>query len=160
MSFQVSAREFQADGLPGNIARDGPQVVTSWILDSRVIAVENIVGRAFTYLSEGVATSADAIGHFVGILGMSRQAVLRGDGSTALAPHYSLQNFENGQIITQGYVYVIADGVGVVGNAVYYSDTTGEIGFGTAGVGQVQIPLAELVFADVADNALCIISLN
>lgn len=121
-------------GIPGELAFDGPTRALAALI---VTATEtnNVFGRAFTYTDKAVeSVAAGGTGTFAGIL-INPKAY-------AIAVDYQRSNSQ-GEFLFMGEVYVqLVNTGGVVGDAVYFVNATGEIGSGTAGAGQTQIPNA------------------
>jgi len=159
MAFQSSVRQFQANGLPGEISEDGPTRARSWILDSDGAA--QTVGFAFTQNGDGIAQvgeSVSAAEAFVGILGRPKGQVLQGDGSTALGPFYNVPDNQNGELITMGLVYVNLIGAGAYEDPVFFVDASGALGAGAPGAGQTAIANAR-VRRDTTGAGLSVIEL-
>lgn len=142
MGFQSTVRQFQAAGLPGEIAEDGPTRARTWILDSDGTA--QTVGYAFTWRSDGVARVGTAAQAFAGILARPKGQALLGDGSSALGPFYNVPDNQNGELITMGFVFVMLANAGVYDDGVFYTDATGALSAGTAGAGETQIANAKV----------------
>lgn len=119
-------------GIPGELAFDGPTRALAALLIS-VAETNNQFGRALTYADKSVESlQAGGTGTFAGIL-INPKAY-------AIAVDYQRNNTQC-EALQMGEVYVqLANTGGVVGDAVYFVQATGEIGSGTAGAGQTQIP--------------------
>lgn len=157
MAFQSTVRQFQADGLPGEIAEDGPTRARTWILDSDGTA--QTVGYAYTWRSDGIARVGTAAQEFAGILVRPKELPLLGDGSTALGPFYNVPDNQNGELLTKGLIFVALANAGVYGDGVFYTDATGALSAGTAGGGQTQIANAKVVRDTPGGAGLSVIEL-
>ncbi len=164
MSFQASPlRAVQTTGLPGEVARDGPNRSAPWILNS---SAPNIIGHAFTKVADGQAQvggdiSAGAV--FVGIMGRPKEHALVGVGTSSLTATDVVGDGAVATMITTGILFIQLSGVsaqaaaGAVGTPLFFVDATGLISAGTAGAGESVIPNAKIVLEDVADDGLAIV---
>ena len=159
MTFQASPlRSVQTTGLAGEIARDGPQRSTPWILNSS--GQPNVIGYAYRKVADGEA-EVGGTGAFVGILSQPKEHALVGSGSSSLTPSNILADGLNGTLTTMGILYIQLDGTGDAGTvdkALYSNDTTGAIAAGTPGAGETAIPNAKIVIDDVPADGLAIVS--
>lgn len=158
MGFQSTVRQFQTDGLPGEIAEDGPTRSRVWILDSDGTA--QTVGYAYTWRSDGVARVGTAAQEFAGILVRPKEQVLQGDASSALGPFNNVPDSQNGELLTMGIIFVNLANAGVYGDGVFYTDATGALSAGTAGGGQTQIANAKVVRDTPGGAGLSVIELT
>lgn len=119
-------------GVPGEYAFSGPTRALSAIIDS-VMESYNVFGRAFTYMDPALEkVQAGGPGKFAGIM-MAPKAY-------ALDQNFALDGTV-GEFCFMGEVYVeLSTTGGQIGDAVWYDDTTGALGHGTATVGQTQVP--------------------
>lgn len=119
-------------GIPGEIAFAGPTRALAALLDSTA-STANVFGRAFTYKDKAVETvQAGGTGTFAGILTSPK--------AFALDFNYSL-NGTTAELLFMGEVFVeLSTTGGVVGDLVWYDNTTGALGHGTAAAGQTQVP--------------------
>lgn len=118
-------------GIPGEIAFDGPTRALSALIASASDAV-NVFGRAFTYADATVeSVQAGGTGKFAGIM--------IGPKAYALDFDYAL-NGSVGEFLFMGEVYAqLSTTGGVIGDLVWFDNTTGALGHGTATTGQTQI---------------------
>jgi len=123
MAFQSTVRAFSADGVVGEFAYDGPTRAKQGILNSGD-ASYNVIGRAFTTSSEGVA-AAGGTGAFFGILGFPKEYATSGTTSGALAPTTTLPNGVTADFVTMGIMYVTLPAAANIGDLVAYNTTTG-----------------------------------
>lgn len=130
MPFQSTVNNVLGFGVVGELAFEGPLRAQSLILTSGS-AANNVVGRAFTMVSEGVA-QAGGSGQFAGILSNPKTYASRGttaDGS--LAPTLTLANYEQGEFVTMGILNVAFAGAFNIGDGVLYDTTTGALSAGS-----------------------------
>lgn len=118
-------------GIPGEIAFDGPTRALAALINSTTVT-DNVFGRAFTYADKSVETvQVGGTGTFAGIMIAPK--------SHAIDFDYAL-NGTSGEFLFMGEVYVqLSTTGGVIGDLVWYDNTTGALGHGTAGTGQTQI---------------------
>lgn len=148
MPLQTSVNLDQALGVVGELRTDAPWRAAPFILNS-ADASYNVFGRAFTVSSEGVA-AAGGTGVFAGILIDPKQHVTAGtvaDG--ALAPNLVLRNAEVASLLQMGEVIVAVAGAAVIGDRVYYDNTTGILGTVSDAVGVGSIATTVLTIASV-----------
>lgn len=84
-----------------------------------------------------VTVGGDALG-----IGVALRDLTRENGLGNVDPTYV--EFDTVVVLREGYVYVAIAGTGNIGAAIFYDDTTGAIGVGTAGAGETQITNATL----------------
>lgn len=140
MSLQSSVNIFNALGIVGDLAFDGPirTVPYNLVSDS---AAYNVFGRAFTVSAGGnpepsPATSAPNAGEakaggtgvFAGILVNPKEHTTAGTGGNALAPTLTLPNNSTAALALMGEFFVAYPAACNVGDKVYYDTTTGVLG--------------------------------
>lgn len=125
MAFQSTVRAFSASGVAGEFACDGPTRAQSAILNS-ASAAYNIIGRAFTVSSEGVA-AAGGTGRFLGILAMPKEYATSGTTSGTLAPTTTLPNNAVADFVSMGIMFVTLPAAAAIGDLVQYDTTTGAL---------------------------------
>jgi len=134
MPIPYTAINQLVSGIPGEQAFDGPTRALAALLNTTTEA-NNIFGRAFTYRDEAVETvQAGGTGLFAGIM-INPKAYLLDTG-------YAL-NGTQAEFGFMGEWYVSLTTTGAtIGDLIYFVNATGELGHGTAGAGQTQIPNA------------------
>lgn len=157
MSFQSSVTTNQGFGVVGEIFSSSPTRAKSYILNSG--AVPNTIGYAYTMVSEGQAKCGGA-GVFAGILINPKGYALQGAAAGTLAPTLVLPEDSQGELLTMGEVIVYLTTSAAIGAGVYYVDATGELGAGTAGAGQTQIPNAKVSRYTLGAAGLAVIELT
>lgn len=127
MGFQSTVSLKQGFGVVGELMLDGPVRAAPYTLVS-ADASYNVVGRAFTVTSEGVA-AAGGTGDFAGILVNPKHYASYGTtaGGT-LAPTLTLANNALGECLTMGEIIVALPGAAAIGDKVTYNTTTGVLG--------------------------------
>lgn len=126
MTFQATVANVLGFGVVGEYAFLGPSRAQSASLLSDS-AANNVVGRGFTQVSEGVV-KAGGTGLFAGILANPKVYASRGttaDGS--LAPTLTLANYEQGEFVTMGILNVALLTAFNIGDGVLMDTTTGEL---------------------------------
>lgn len=151
--MQAVVREFNANGLPGEISRESPRRINSWNLDSSALGETNKFGHAYTFISEGTATIGFT-GAFVGVLVAPKEQALVGDGADALAPFAELPDGSIAELTTKGPIYLEASASGSQGDLVFFFHATGVIAFGTPVANTTLIVGAKLM-ADCEINEIC-----
>lgn len=122
MAFQSSVSANQGFGVVGEIFDNGPHRVQPWTLRSDS-AADNVFGRAFTVLSEGVAEAGkDGAQVFAGILVSPKEHALTGSG---LSPSLTLPNETIASLLSEGSVVVTLAATANIGDAVCYTNATG-----------------------------------
>ena len=134
MAIPYTAINQLVSGIPGEQAFDGPTRALTALLNTTAEA-NNIFGRAFTYRDEAVeSVQAGGTGLFAGIM-INPKAYLLDTG-------YAL-NGTQAEFGFMGEWYVSLTTTGAtIGDLIYFVNATGELGHGTAGAGQTQIPNA------------------
>lgn len=119
-------------GVPGEYAFSGPTRALSALLASTADA-NNVFGYAFTYQDATVeSVRAGGTGKFAGIM-MAPKAY-------ALDYNYAF-NGTVGEFCFMGEVFVQLSTTGaVIGDLIWFDNTTGALGHGTAGADQTQVP--------------------
>lgn len=169
--FQSTINIFNALGVPGDMALDGPLRVAPYNLCSGS-GCDNVVGYVYTIASGGnpdpSGNSSNAgvaqvggSGVVAGILVNSKEyaAYATCSSGIALDPTLILPNQTIGQIMSMGYVFVNVDAAASVGDSLYYSEADGSISV-SSGSGKTQIPNAVVDRYDVAAAGLALIKLT
>lgn len=127
MTLQSSVAAQMGFGVVGELFSEGPTRSRPFTLDS-ADAAYNVMGRAFTVKSEGVA-QAGGTGAFAGIMIGPKEQALSGNavGGT-LAPTLTLRNGEIAEMCIMDEVIVSLPGAANIGDRVYYDNTTGVLG--------------------------------
>lgn len=125
MAFQSTVNTSVAAGVVGDPAFEGPVRSQPYVLNS-ADAAYNVIGRAFTVDSEGVA-KAGGTGVFAGILANPKVYPLRGDTSGTLNPVLTLPNAAKGELVTMGELFVALPAAANIGDRVAYDTTTGAL---------------------------------
>ena len=132
-SFQSTVNVQLAAGLPGALYDDSPVRSAPWELVSANAAYNIIGATAFTGTTadpgSGIASGIAAAGgsnQFVGVLSNSKVYATSGSGG-ALNPTLALPNYDIGELVTMGHIWVTLPGTAKVGDAVSYDQTTGAL---------------------------------
>jgi len=125
MAFQSSVNQFQGFGVPGDLFNEGPVRSKPYIIDSADPAY-NVMGRAFTVTSEGVA-AAGGTGAFAGILIGPKEQAMVGTSSGTLAPTLTIPDNTVGELLDMGEVIVSLPAAAAIGDKVAYDTTTGAL---------------------------------
>lgn len=127
MPFQTSVRERIANGIPGELAFDGPLRALSAALDS-ASAANNVFGRAFTIATNPAdpavsptAVAAGGTGVFAGIMSNPKEHVnLLGFNASFTLPNGSVASF-----VHMGQIFVDLANAATPGMQVEFNQTTG-----------------------------------
>ena len=126
MSIQTTVVIDQGLGVPGEIYADSPIRSQAYILKS-ADPVNNVFGRAFTKVSEGVAEVGGA-GVFAGFLASPKEHASYGTAAGgSLAPTLTLANEVTAAIVSMGSMVVSLPAPAAIGDYVYFDTTTGEL---------------------------------
>jgi hypothetical protein len=159
MPFQTTVvNEKLPFGVVGEIALLGPCRAHPYVLDS-ADALENVVGRAFTVKSEGVAQVGGDAGVFAGILVNPKEYAYAG----VMGEINGLLAAPNGTTVTlldMGFIWAKLNGSAAIGSLVAYDDDTGELIAGAAGAGQTQVPNCKVVQYTVGANGYALLQLT
>ena len=158
MAFQSSISTAQGFGVPGEVFTNGPLRTTPYTLVSNT--QENKVGCAFTVTEEGVAQVGGDAGVFAGILVNPKHYASHGTTSGTLEPTLVLPDNTIGELLTIGEIVVYLSTAANIGDGVFYNDTTGVLGAGTADVGETQIANAKVTRYTTAAAGLAVISIT
>ena len=166
MAFQSTIRQFQTDGIVGDIALDGLVRAQPVVLKT-VTAANNVIGRAFTMVAgqDGQAV-AGGTGVFGGILINSKLYALSGTSAGgALAPTITLANDLPVELCTfTSGVYVSLTTAGNVGDQVVFAQADGQLAAiapgASPGVGETLIPNAQVIRQNTSGAGLALISLG
>lgn len=159
MGFQSTVSLNQGFGVVGELVFDGPVRAEPFILNS-ADAAYNVVGRAFTVTSQGVA-AAGGTGAFAGIMVNPKHYASYGTtaGGT-LAPTLTLANNATAEMLRMGEIIVSLPGAAAIGDAVKYNTTTGVLGTGAPGAGEAAVPNAKVSRFTVSGAGLAVIVLT
>ncbi len=149
MAFQTSLNPTYAFGVIGELASDGPQRVSSRIMNSS--GTPNVVGYAFTrsnttdICSVGGTIASGTV--FGGILVMPKAYASYGTTAGTLAPTLTLPDNAQGEFMEMGTIVVALGTACNIGDLVVYNTTTGALstvaaGSGSAGTGMAFVPNA------------------
>jgi hypothetical protein len=165
MAFQSTIRQFQADGMVGDIALDGPVRAAPVVLKTTT-AANNVIGRAFTLVSgqDGQAV-AGGTGVFGGILINSKLYALRGAAGGALAPTLALANEVPVELCSfASGIFVSLTTSANVGDQVVFATADGQLAAiapgASPGVGQALVPNAQVIRQNTSAAGLAMISLG
>jgi hypothetical protein len=122
MTFQTTVNFNLGLGVVGELFDNGPYRAQPYILNS-ADAADNVVGRAFTVDSEGVA-EAGGTGAFAGILANPKVYSLQGDSDNTLDASLTLPNAVIAEFVTEGQMIVSLPSSAAIGDIVVY-DTAG-----------------------------------
>jgi len=151
--MQTQVNKNLANGVVGEFYDNSPKKVDTYILESG--AVDNVVGHAYTSSSEGIAVAGGA-GLFVGLLVNPKQYV---NFNIGLGATNVVANSTQASLSKMGRVWADVGSTGNVGDSVYFDNTTGALGVGTAGTGQTQIENCKVFYHSFEFNSLCVLEL-
>ena len=160
MGFQTSVRQFMTTGIVGDICIQGAVRSQPGILVTED-PTNNVIGRAVTHVANSDGQfEAGGEGVFAGILTNSKNYALYG----GLTPTITLPNNIPVEATTfaSGIIVSLADAA-TIGQAVFYSTTTGELKAGTSGTtisGYAEIPNSKVVRNNTSAAGLAIIELT
>lgn len=134
--FQSTVNIFNALGIVGDLAFDGPIRAGSYNLNSS--GTPNVIGYAYTVTNginpepSGAAGNAGTAqvggtGAFAGILINPKEYPLRGVTGAPLGASIVLPDFAIGDLLIMGEVFVNIPGPASVGDAIAYSQATGAL---------------------------------
>ncbi len=122
MAFQSTVSLNQGFGVVGEFFDDSPRRVQPFTLRSDS-AADNVFGRAFTVLSEGVAEAGkDGTQVFAGILVNPKEHALNG---SSVSPSLTLANETIASLCSEGSIIVQFTENANIGDPVYFADATG-----------------------------------
>lgn len=138
MSLQSAVNIYNALGIPGDVAFSGPIRSQPANIDSNG-SEPNVIGYAYTITAQSnpdpVGDAPNAItaqvggtGTFAGILINSKEYASFGTTAGPLEPTLNLPDNSLGELMFMGEVYVEIPGAAVIGDLVYYDNTTGALG--------------------------------
>lgn len=165
MAFQSTVRTDQTTGIAGEISNEGPVRAQPWNLDSSASGQLNTIGNVFTKLSDGVAHVGNPAptGAFIGILALPKDYALFGTSGDALAPVFDLANFQNGELVDMGIMFIDLQTAGDVGDDLTYDIVTGVISSAVAvpvDAANFAIPNAKIIEQDIPTAGLAKIQLT
>lgn len=122
MSFQSTVSAQQGFGIVGERFDDGPTRAQPWTLRSGS-AANNVFGRAFTAVSEGVASAGQpGTQVFAGILIDPKEHALPG---SSVSPSLTLPNETIASLAFEGSFIVALPATAAIGDLVYFTNATG-----------------------------------
>jgi hypothetical protein len=127
MTFQASpVKAVTGFGVQGEIQQTSPYIAQSYVLNS-ALASYNVMGSAFSVVSEGVAAAGNAGGTavFAGYLSGPKEQALYGTGGNPLAPSLVLPNNVSAGLVTMGIMIVYLPAAAAIGDWVVYDNVTG-----------------------------------
>jgi len=131
MTFQTTVINDIRSGFIGDVAFDGPTRAIPALLDSGAGAANNIIGRAFTYVSRvnGTVAAGGAVADFAGIMVLPKTQSLRGTAAGGtLADSLLLPDGVSVELAQMGeYFVALENATGNIGDLVAYDTTTGEL---------------------------------
>jgi hypothetical protein len=156
---QSSVSKNQGFGVVGELFSNGPVRTQPFKLVSTPAV--NTIGTAFTVTAEGVATAGGDAGIFAGILVNPKHYASGGTSAGGtLAATLALPDNTTAELMQMGEIIVSLSNAAVIGSGVYYADTTGVLGCGTASTGQTQITGAEVTRFATSGAGLAVIKLT
>lgn len=134
--FQSTVNVFNAAGIVGGLAFDGPSRAGAWNLQSS--GTPNIVGYAYTATSGGNPDPSGAAGNagvakvggtgvFAGILINPKEYPLRGVTGNPLGASLALPDYAIGDLLIMGEIFVNLPGPANIGDYVSYDALTGAL---------------------------------
>lgn len=142
-AFQTAVNLQMGFGVIGELAFEGPTRATTATI-VHATAADIVVGRWYTYTSEGIVRPGGT-GARAGILCNPKGEASFGQGGVMLAPGLVLPTGTVGEFLYMGAIIIAAPVAAALDAAVFYDNTTGVIGIGTAAGGQTQIANARIV---------------
>lgn len=142
LTVTLTAREEGAEGNDIEIDKKSSQLtITAMSGGADAVNVSNAkIGNAFTYVDSDTVVMGGT-GKFAGIfINPKNQAIYNNLTATLEVPDGTV-----GTILSSGYVYVVLSNSSTVGDKVYFTQSTGVLGAGTASTGQTQIAGAQIV---------------
>jgi hypothetical protein len=161
MGFQSTVRLQQTTGIVGEVFAESPTRAFPCILKS-ADPLNNVIGRAFSYVS-GEDLGVEAGGtNFAGILVNPLVYANKGVGSESLAPTLVLGDETVAQLLEMGIIFVESATAANINDSVFYDPATGEIATGVASSGSYteQIVGAKVVRRNTDGAGLCVIQLT
>lgn len=148
MPFQTTVVADIKSGIIGELAFDGPVRALAAMIDTGANAVNNVVGRVFTWIDKNANTvqAGGPVADFAGILvhPKSYSSLGTAAGGT-LADTLTLPDGAAGEFLFMGEIYIALPTTGgVINSPLKYNTTTGIIDFGAPGAGEAAIPNAVL----------------
>lgn len=157
MTFQSTVRQFQTTGIAGEVIREGPSRVSSWILNSAAgLGSTNLFGKVFTKVADHDVQAGGA-GAFIGIMVNPKEHALAAPG---LTPTDELADGVVAEMLDMGIVIVDLTEAGNVGDVLNWVEASGLIGVGAPGAGEQAIPGAKIVYEDISAPGLAFIQLT
>lgn len=151
--MQTQINKNLANGVVGEFYDNSPKKVDTYILESG--SVDNVVGHAYTSSSEGVAV-AGGNGIFAGLLVNPKQYA---NYNISLGATNVVANGVQASLSKMGRVWADVGSAGIVGDSIFFDNTTGALGVGTAGAGQTQIENCKIFYYPATFNGLCVLEL-
>ena len=143
MAFQTAIALALGFGVIGELAFEGPTRATTAAI-THATAADIVVGRWFTYTSEGIVRPGGT-GARAGVLANPKAYANPGLSGVALQPTLQVPTGTVGEFVYMGSIIIAAPVAAALDALVFYDNSTGVIGVGTAGGGQTQIANARIV---------------
>ena len=141
--MQTQVNKTLANGVVGEFYDDSPKKVDTYILESG--AVTNLIGSAF-----------GGSGVFAGLLVNPKQYA---NYEIGLGATNEVANSVQASLSKMCRVWCNVGGVAAIGDTVFFDNTTGVLGAGTAGAGQTQVPNCAVFYYAAEANGLCVLEL-
>lgn len=153
MPFQTEVDDRIANGIPGELAFDGPLRAAPGVLNTTTVA-NNVFGRAFTIqtnpdevLHEGTVVQAGGTGVFYGLMSNPKEHVLV--SGSAYEAEFFLENGLVASFVHMGQIYVDFDAAATPGDQVAFVQATGALvplaPAASPGAGQTLIARAKVI---------------
>ena len=128
MAFQTTIGSRLGAGVIGEFYVDSPRRVQPYVLNS-VSYLNNIFGRCFSKVSEGIAQCGNPSGTaiFAGFLVNPKEHVLWGTTTGTLESSLTLPNYTQASLCTEGTIFVSLPAACAIGDKVVYDNTTGAL---------------------------------
>lgn len=160
MTLQSTVALNQGFGLVGEIQFEGPTRAQPGVTKvGTATAADIVVGRAFTIDAVDGQFQPGGAGVFGGILTNPKGLASIGTAAGGpLAPTLTVPAGTVGEFLMMGLVLVTLGVAAPIGSLIYFTNATGVLGVGAAGVGQTQIPNAIVVRYANAAAGLAVVS--
>ena len=141
MTLQSTVALNQGFGVVGEIQFEGPTRAQPGVTKvGTATAADIVVGRAFTIDAADGLFQPGGTGVFGGILANPKALASVGTAAGGpLAPTLTIPAGTVGEFLTMGEILVALPAAAPIGSGIYFTNTTGVLGVGTAGGGQTQI---------------------
>lgn len=159
MSFQSTVAAALATGVPGELVSDAPIRCRPGV--TKGTAANIVVGRWFTQdPADGLYTPGGTNAEGGVLINPKAYASIGTSAGGPLAPTLTIPAGTPGEFLSAGEVYVVLSNAAQIGQGVYYDNTTGIMGAGTATTGQTQIAGAKVTRYNNAAAGLTAVSFN